>query len=93
MRVPMHAYFNRRIMAVLLMGFASGLPIVLISSTLQAWYTMAGVDIVAIGALSLVGQPYIYKFFWAPFLDRFSPFRFGRYNRNGKPSVARHWWH
>ncbi|MDF1795041.1 MAG: MFS transporter [Coxiellaceae bacterium] len=78
MRVSMQTYFNRRIGAVLLMGFASGLPIVLISSTLQAWYTMAGVDIVTIGALSLVGQPYIYKFLWAPLMDRFSPFRLGR---------------
>ncbi|MDF1761551.1 MAG: MFS transporter [Coxiellaceae bacterium] len=78
MRVSMQTYFNRRIVAVLLMGFASGLPIVLISSTLQAWFTVTGVDIVTIGALSLVGQPYIYKFLWAPLMDRFSPLRLGR---------------
>lgn len=72
------ALCNRRIVAVLLMGFASGLPIVLIASTLQAWFTVSGVDIVTIGALSLVGQPYIYKFIWAPLLDRFAPLRIGR---------------
>ncbi len=71
-------YMNRRVMSVLLMGFASGLPMVLIGSTLQAWFTMSGVDIVTIGALSLVGQPYIYKFLWAPLLDRFSPLSMGR---------------
>lgn len=69
---------NWRIGAVLLMGFASGLPAVLIGSTLQAWFTISGVDIVTIGALSLVGQPYIYKFLWAPLLDRFALLPMGR---------------
>src|SRR3989442_12054569 len=36
-------------------GFSSGLPLALTSSTLQAWFTEAGVSLVAIGALSLVG--------------------------------------
>lgn len=58
--------------AILLLGFSSGLPIALTASTLQAWYTVAGVNIFAIGALSLIGQPYVYKFLWAPFLDRFT---------------------
>lgn len=70
--------FNQRMLAVLLMGFASGLPIVLIGTTLQAWFTVSGISIVTIGALSLVGQPYIYKFLWAPLMDRFSLFGLGR---------------
>lgn len=69
---------NRRVMAVLLLAFSSGLPIVLTGSTLQAWYTVAGVNLMTIGALTLVGQPYIYKFLWAPLFDRFVPFRLGR---------------
>lgn len=32
----------------------------------------------AIGALTLVGQPYVYKFLWAPFMDRFIPPFLGR---------------
>lgn len=64
--------FNRRMLAILLLGFSSGLPIALAVSTLQAWYTVAGINVVAIGALSLIGQPYVYKFLWAPFLDRFT---------------------
>jgi MFS transporter, PAT family, beta-lactamase induction signal transducer AmpG len=71
-------YCNRRLLVVLLMGFASGLPIVLIGSTLQAWFTMSGISIVTIGTLSLVGQPYVYKFLWAPLMDRFSPWGLGR---------------
>ncbi len=57
---------------VLLHGFSSGLPLALSGATLQAWYTMSGVDIVTIGMLTLTGQPYVYKFFWAPILDRYS---------------------
>lgn len=59
--------------SILLLGFASGLPLVLTSSTLQAWLTKSGVSIVTIGWFSLVGQPYVYKFLWAPLLDRFAP--------------------
>jgi PAT family beta-lactamase induction signal transducer AmpG len=66
-------YWNRRIVAVALLGFASGLPLSLSDSTLQAWLTVSGVEVAAIGALSLVGLPYVFKFLWAPLLDRFRP--------------------
>lgn len=69
---------NKRIIAITLLSFSSGLPLALTGSTLQAWYTMAGVSIMTIGALSLVGQPYVYKFLWAPLLDRFMPLNMGR---------------
>lgn len=71
-------YFNRRLLTILFLGFSSGLPLALISSTLQAWYTVAGVSLVTIGWLTLVGQPYAYKFLWAPFLDRWAPLSLGR---------------
>jgi len=60
------------------LGFASGLPLALTSSTLTAWYTQAGISLISIGFLSLIGQPYIYKFLWAPLMDRFIPPLFGR---------------
>ncbi len=69
---------NRRLMAVLLLYISSGLPLALTGSTLQAWYTVAGVNLLAIGALTLVGQPYTYKVLWAPLLDRFMPINLGR---------------
>lgn len=52
-----------------LFGIASGLPLALSGATLQAWYADAHVDIVTIGWLSWVGQPYVYKMLWAPVLD------------------------
>lgn len=71
-------FFNPRIIAMLCLGFSSGLPLALTGSTLQAWFTEAGINIVAIGALSLVGMPYVWKFLWAPIMDRFVPPAGGR---------------
>lgn len=58
------------------MGVASGLPIALTGSTLQAWYSKSHVDLLTIGGLSLIGLPYLLKFLWAPLLDyvSFGPF-------------------
>jgi len=64
-------YCNRRLISVFLLGFASGLPLALTASALQAWYTVDNVDIVTIGFLGLLGQPYVYKFVWSPLIDRF----------------------
>ena len=57
------------------MSFASGLPFNLtgFGFALQAWLASAGVDIKTIGIFSLVGLPYIFKFLWAPLLDRYLP--------------------
>ncbi|RUM86974.1 MAG: muropeptide transporter AmpG [Thermodesulfatator sp.] len=54
------------------MGFASGLPLALSGGTLQAWLTVAGVDIKTIGLFSMVGIPYTLKFVWSPVMDRFN---------------------
>lgn len=63
------APFSLAILYMLPFGFASGFPLALTGSTLQAWLAIEGVDIVTIGLLSLVGIPYSIKFLWAPFMD------------------------
>lgn len=63
---------------VFLMGFSSGLPLLLIGGTLKAWFTDAGMDLTVIGFFSLVGLPYTLKFIWSPLLDRFVPPFLGR---------------
>lgn len=63
--------FSRRMLVTLLLGFSSGLPLALTGITLQAWFTTAGISIAAVGSLTLIGQPYVYKFLWAPLFDRF----------------------
>src|SRR5690606_29734362 len=64
--------FSTRMLAMLLVGYSAGLPLLLIGSTLQAWMTDEGIDLTAIGLVSLLGLPYVFKFLWAPLLDRFT---------------------
>jgi PAT family beta-lactamase induction signal transducer AmpG len=60
------------------MGFASGLPLLLTLTVLQAWLTQHDVSLTTIGFAGLVGLPYAVKFLWAPLLDRFTPLGLGR---------------
>ena len=69
---------DRKLAVLLLLGYASGLPISLVTSTFQAWATVEGVSLVALGMITLVQQPYTYKFLWAPFMDRYAPPFLGR---------------
>lgn len=71
MNETMKKIFSRRMLSMLLVGYASGLPLLLIGSTLQAWMTDEGVDLTAIGMVSLIGFPYVIKVLWAPLLDRY----------------------
>ena len=67
-----NVYLSPRVLPLLLLGFASGLPLALTSGTLQAWATVAGVSLTQIGFLTLVGSAYTLKFLWAPFIDRYT---------------------
>jgi PAT family beta-lactamase induction signal transducer AmpG len=67
-----------RIAVVTLLGFASGLPLALTGSTLQAWLTVEGVNIKTIAWFSWIGLPYLFKVVWAPAMDRFVPPFLGR---------------
>ena len=62
-------YTRQRVLIVMLLGFSAGLPLALVTSTLQAWLTQSGIDLKTIGLFSLVGLPYTFKFFWAPLVD------------------------
>jgi PAT family beta-lactamase induction signal transducer AmpG len=63
-------YTDRRMLVILLMGFASGLPLLLTLSTLSYWLEKVGVDLTSIGLFALVGIPYSFKFVWAPVVDQ-----------------------
>lgn len=71
-------FTQKKMAAILFLGFASGLPLFLVQRTLQAWMTVEGVDLGTIGLFSLVLLPYSLKFLWAPALDRFVPPFLGR---------------
>jgi MFS transporter, PAT family, beta-lactamase induction signal transducer AmpG len=69
---------DKRMVAVLFLSFASGLPFNLTGFTLQAWLASSGLSIQTIGLFSLVALPVNFKFFWAPLLDRYLPPILGR---------------
>jgi MFS transporter, PAT family, beta-lactamase induction signal transducer AmpG len=56
----------------LVMGFASGLPLLLTIGVLQAWMKESGVTLGVIGLVTLVQIPYTWKFIWAPIIDRYT---------------------
>lgn len=63
-------YRDTRILAVLLMGFASGLPLALTGATLSIWLKQSSISLTAIGLFAPVGLAYNLKFLWAPAMDR-----------------------
>ncbi len=62
-------YLKPRVLVILFLGFAAGLPLALSGSTLIVWMRQSGVDLATIGLFALVGTPYTLKFLWAPVVD------------------------
>ncbi|MEZ5831211.1 MAG: MFS transporter [Dongiaceae bacterium] len=69
-RAAIAAYLTPRMLIILAMGFASGLPLLLTLSTLSYWLSKVGVDKTTIGLFALVGTPYTFKFLWSPIMDQ-----------------------
>ena len=65
-------YFHPKIIAVMFLGFSSGLPRLLVASTLGALLTDNGVEMAAVGLFAYVALPYSFNFLWAPLVDYFS---------------------
>jgi len=63
-------YLNRRVLAMLFLGFSAGLPLLLIFSTLSLWLREAGVDRSAVTYFSWAALAYSFKFIWAPLIDK-----------------------
>lgn len=53
-----------------MLGFASGLPLMLVIATLSAWLADLGLTKATIGLFAYVLAPYTLKFAWAPLVDR-----------------------
>ncbi|PHY19082.1 MFS transporter [Caulobacter sp. BP25] len=65
------AFFGeRRSLVMLGLGFASGLPYMLIFDTLSLWLRDAGLSLTVIGFFSLATLSFSFKFLWAPLVDR-----------------------
>ena len=74
----MKKMFSRQMFVSFVMGFSSGLPLLLTLSTMQAWLKDYNVTNTKIGLMALLGTPYTLKFLWAPIFDRFTISKLGR---------------
>lgn len=70
--------FSKNMLIILLLGFSSGMPLLLVGGTLKTWLAREHVDISMIGYFSWVGMAYSLKFLWSPLLDRYTLFKAGR---------------
>ncbi|KFN43985.1 AmpG family muropeptide MFS transporter [Arenimonas oryziterrae] len=63
-------YWRPGVREMLFLGFASGLPLPMVLTTLSARLRLSGIDRTTIGLFSLVGLAYSMKFLWSPIVDR-----------------------
>ena len=68
-----------KVLAMLLLGFSSGIPIYLVGNTLGFWMRENGNELSTIGFLSWVGLAYSLKFLWAPLVDKLDAPLLGRW--------------
>ncbi len=87
-------FTDRRVAAVLGLGFAQGIPFLLVYATQSAWLVQAQVPLATIGLMSELTIAYKLKFLWAPFLDRHDAPLIGRWlgRRRAGSSPRRSWW-
>lgn len=62
-------YTDPRALTMLFLGFSSGMPLLLIFSTLSLWLVEAGVDRGTVTMFSWAALAYSFKFVWAPLID------------------------
>jgi PAT family beta-lactamase induction signal transducer AmpG len=63
-------YTRPRVIGMIFLGFAAGLPFLLVFSTLSAWLRDVGIERTVIGFFAWVGITYSIKVLWAPVIDR-----------------------
>ena len=69
-RQALLVYRQPRVLAMLFLGFSSGLPFFLIFQTLSAWLRQEGIERSTIGMMAWVGLMYTIKVLWSPMVDR-----------------------
>ena len=80
-RDALAAYSSPATLVLLFLGFAAGLPYMLVFSTLSVWLREAGVARETIGFASLIGLAYAFKWVWSPLLDQWRLPLLGRMGR------------
>jgi MFS transporter, PAT family, beta-lactamase induction signal transducer AmpG len=71
-----NSFLKVKSIRMLFLGFSSGLPILLVFSTLSVWLIKAGVNRGMVTMFSWAGLAYSFKFIWTPLVDHFRlPFK------------------
>ncbi|MCP2680085.1 MFS transporter [Maricaulaceae bacterium NA33B04] len=69
-RETVTVYFTPVMLSMLVLGFASGLPLYMVFQKLSFWLRDAGIERSTIGFFYWVTMAYTLKVFWAPIIDR-----------------------
>ena len=67
-----NSFLNIKSIRMCFLGFSSGLPILLVFSTLSVWLVKAGVNRGMVTMFSWAGLAYSFKFIWTPLVDHFN---------------------
>lgn len=65
----LQSFLDIRVMIMLFLGFAAGVPILLVFSSLSLWLSEAGLETGVITMFGWAGLGYSFKFIWAPLID------------------------
>ena len=68
----MSIFLEKKVLKLLFLGFSSGLPILLVFSTLSVWLHKAGLDRSTVTLFSWAGFAYAFKYLWSPIVDNFN---------------------
>ena len=68
-RDTLRALLHPRVVTLLFLGFSSGLPLLLIFSSLSLWLREVGVERSVVTLFSWAALGYSFKFVWAPLVD------------------------
>ena len=64
-------FFKEKPLKMVCLGFSSGLPILLVFSTLSVWLVKAGINRSTVTLFSWAGFAYAFKYLWSPLVDNY----------------------
>tara|TARA_B100000963_G_scaffold293514_1_gene263951 strand:- start:5758 stop:7218 length:1461 start_codon:yes stop_codon:yes gene_type:complete len=64
-------FFEKKQLKMICLGFSSGLPILLVFSTLSVWLVKAGINRSTVTLFSWAGFAYAFKYLWSPLVDNY----------------------
>ena len=66
--------FTKNLICLLFLGISSGVPFLLLLSTLSYWLNELGFSPTHVSLFAFITIPYSLKMFWAPFMEKYHPF-------------------